>query len=141
MSQNRTDFRAGFIGCPTDTSLKATERFAASARLAKIQAQRERVSLLAGELVKAANDIIVEHEVTGDEFNALKSWLIKVGKDGEWPLILDIWLGSSVVDSESQENRARTISAVGSHGVPADGACAQLISVAGWNEHFSESLG
>ena len=64
---------------------------------------KERVSLLAGALIKAANDIVVEHEVTYEEYNALKAWLIKVGTDGEWPLFLDVWLEHTVEDVNSQD--------------------------------------
>ena len=38
------------------------------------------------------------HQVTYDEYNALKAWLIDVGEDGEWPLFLDVWLEHVVED-------------------------------------------
>ncbi|GAA4284915.1 catechol 1,2-dioxygenase [Brevibacterium daeguense] len=74
----------------------ATDRFRESGKLAHVEASQERVSSLAGKLIKAANDIVLEDRVTYDEFNALKAWLIKVGEDGEWPLFLDVFLEHSV---------------------------------------------
>ena len=62
----------------------ATDRFRQSGKLSHVEAATERVSRLAGLLIKAANDIVLEEKVTYDEYNALKAWLIKVGEDGEW---------------------------------------------------------
>ena len=84
-------------GTAVEAGTKATERFAASGKMSKLDVPKERVSLLAGALIKAANDIVEEHEVTYEEYNALKAWLIKVGTDGEWPLFLDVWLEHTAV--------------------------------------------
>ena len=63
----------------------ATARFREDKQVSAATSQ-ERVSALAGRIIKAINDTVVEEKVTYDEYNALKSWLIKVGEDGEWPL-------------------------------------------------------
>ncbi len=59
-------------------------------------ASQERVSALAGRLIKAVNDIVTDELVSYDEYNALKAWLISVGETGEWPLFLDVWVEHSV---------------------------------------------
>ncbi|MFF1385306.1 catechol 1,2-dioxygenase [Arthrobacter sp. NPDC058288] len=57
---------------------------------------KERVSALAGRIIKAINETVIEEKVSYDEYNALKAWLIQVGEDGEWPLFLDVWVEHSV---------------------------------------------
>ncbi|WP_152345856.1 catechol 1,2-dioxygenase [Brevibacterium sp. CFH 10365] len=71
----------------------------------------ERVALLAGKAIKALNDLVFEEQVSYEEYNALKAWLIKVGEDGEWPLFLDVWLEHSVeeVANEDREGSKGTI--------------------------------
>lgn len=73
----------------------ATQQFRENKQTSAATSQ-ERVALLAGRLIKAANDIVLEERVTYEEYNALKAWLIQVGEDGEWPLFLDVWVEHSV---------------------------------------------
>ena len=82
----------------------ATERFRHSGKTAALAVPKERVSLLANEVLGAVYDAIRKHKVTYDEFNALKAWLIGVGEDGEWPLFLDVWV-EHVVEEVSTEDR------------------------------------
>jgi catechol 1,2-dioxygenase len=103
MTEIQTNTRTEHEGTAGEAGSKATERFAASGKTASLGVPKERVSLLAGALIKAANDIVVEHQVTYEEYNALKAWLIKVGTDGEWPLFLDVWLEHTVEDVNSQD--------------------------------------
>lgn len=103
MTEIQNETRTEFEARAAEAGNKATERFVESGKLAKVDVPKERVSLLAGALIKAANDIVVEHEVTYEEYNALKAWLIKVGTDGEWPLFLDVWLEHSVEEVNSQD--------------------------------------
>jgi Catechol dioxygenase N terminus len=35
---------------------------------------------------------VLRHHLTYPEYDALKSWLVQVGADGEWPLFLDVFL-------------------------------------------------
>jgi catechol 1,2-dioxygenase len=67
-------------------------------------ADTKRVDTLVSELLAAAHDIMRRHKVTYAEYDALKSWLIQVGEDGEWPLFLDVWL-EHVVEEVANENR------------------------------------
>jgi catechol 1,2-dioxygenase len=70
----------------------ATERFRSDKARAIADTPPERVDALATELLQAVHGIIRRHQVTYDEYNALKAWLIGVGQDGEWPLFLDVWV-------------------------------------------------
>ncbi|GAA2712912.1 catechol 1,2-dioxygenase [Micromonospora olivasterospora] len=89
---------------------------------------KERVDLLARELLYAAQETIRKHKVTYDEFNALKAWLIQVGRDGEWPLFLDVWLEHVVEDVATAHRDGSKGSIEGPYYVPnapeqgADGA-------------------
>ncbi|MFD7999539.1 catechol 1,2-dioxygenase [Streptomyces mirabilis] len=81
----------------------ATDSFARKQReVASTSA--ERVDALVSELLSAAHDTIRRHKVTYAEYDVLKSWLIQVGQDGEWPLFLDVWL-EHVVEEVANENR------------------------------------
>lgn len=84
--------RADFAGA------NATEQFKERLRSASGSSSSDtaRVALLAGRAIKALNDIVREEKMTYAEYNALKTWLIRVGEDGEWPLFLDVWLEHSV---------------------------------------------
>ncbi|MER5789292.1 catechol 1,2-dioxygenase [Streptomyces sp. NPDC001980] len=70
-----------------------------------------RVDTLAAAVITAVHDVIRRHQVTYDEYNALKSWLISVGQDGEWPLFLDVWVEHVVeeVVTGSREGSKGTI--------------------------------
>ncbi|MCW7945701.1 catechol 1,2-dioxygenase [Streptomyces hygroscopicus] len=82
----------------------ATEQFRSKQRTETAAADTQRVDTLVSELLAAAHDIIRRHKVTYAEYDALKSWLIQVGEDGEWPLFLDVWL-EHVVEEVANENR------------------------------------
>ncbi|WP_020660571.1 catechol 1,2-dioxygenase [Amycolatopsis benzoatilytica] len=82
----------------------ATERFKSDKLAGVAGTPKERVSLLAREVLDAVHATIRKHKVTYDEYNALKSWLISVGEDGEWPLFLDVWV-EHVVEEVATEHR------------------------------------
>ncbi|MEV7548276.1 catechol 1,2-dioxygenase [Amycolatopsis sp. NPDC089917] len=82
----------------------ATERFKSDKFAGAAGTPKERVSLLAREVLEAVHGTIRKHKVTYDEYNALKSWLIGVGEDGEWPLFLDVWV-EHVVEEVATEHR------------------------------------
>lgn len=94
-----TSFESEVTARAADSGANASARFqdrmaAGSGRAGMVDTQR--VGYLAGKTIKALNDIIVDDQVSYEEYNALKAWLIKVGADGEWPLFLDVWLEHSV---------------------------------------------
>lgn len=89
----------------------ATEKFRARKNEGATGVDTRRVDTLATELLTAAHDIIRRHKVTYAEYDALKSWLIQVGEDGEWPLFLDVWIEHAVeeVAGETREGSKGTI--------------------------------
>lgn len=88
----------------------ATEQFR-NKGAAAADVDTERVDTLVTALLTATHDIIRRHKVTYAEYDALKSWLIRVGEDGEWPLFLDVWVEHVVeeVAGESREGSKGTI--------------------------------
>lgn len=82
----------------------ATERFQGKAKAAA-DVSPERVDTIAGEALSALHDVIRRNEVTYEEYDALKAWLIQVGQDGEWPLFLDVWI-EHVVEDVNTSDRA-----------------------------------
>ncbi|MEV4031642.1 catechol 1,2-dioxygenase [Streptomyces umbrinus] len=89
----------------------ATERFRGKQRTGAADADTRRVDTLVSELLTATHEIIRRHKVTYAEYDVLKSWLIQVGEDGEWPLFLDVWLEHAVeeVANENREGSKGTI--------------------------------
>ena len=64
------------------------------------------------------HETIRHHQVTYDEYNALKAWLIDVGEDGEWPLFLDVWLEHVVEDVATDHRNGNKGSIEGPYYVP-----------------------
>ena len=95
----------------------ATQRFREN-KQTSAAASQERVALLAGRLIKAANDIVLEERVTYEEYNALKAWLIQVGEDGEWPLFLDVWVEHSVEEVANANRHGSKGSIEGPYYIP-----------------------
>ncbi|TNC25178.1 catechol 1,2-dioxygenase [Amycolatopsis alkalitolerans] len=81
----------------------ATEVFRKKAK-AGGDTSTDRVSALVSELLAAVHGIVREHKLTYAEYDALKSWLIQVGADGEWPLFLDVFVEHEV-ERVANENR------------------------------------
>jgi len=98
----------------------ATERFQAdkSPFAAVADTPKERVDLLARQLLDAVHATIRKHRVTYDEYNALKAWLIQVGLDGKWPLFLDVWVEHAVEDVATAHRHGNKGSIEGPYYVP-----------------------
>jgi len=96
----------------------ATERFFADKQGDVANTPKERVDLLAREVLEAVHETIRKHEVTYDEYNALKAWLISVGQDGEWPLFLDVWVEHVVEDVANKSREGSKGSIEGPYYVP-----------------------
>ena len=79
---------------------------------------KERVDLLAREVLEAVEATIRKNKVTYDEYNALKAWLIQVGLDGEWPLFLDVWVEHVVEDVATGHRHGNKGSIEGPYYVP-----------------------
>jgi len=91
------------IATAAASGASATERFRTDKSTAATTSQ-ERVDLLAREVIEALHATVRRHKVTYDEYNVLKSWLISVGENGEWPLFLDVWV-EHVVEEVATEHR------------------------------------
>jgi catechol 1,2-dioxygenase len=98
----------------------ATERFQAdkSPFAAVRDTPKERVDLLAREILDAVHATIRKHNVTYDEYNALKAWMIQVGEDGEWPLFLDVWVEHVVEEVTSAHRQGSKGTIEGPYYVP-----------------------
>jgi catechol 1,2-dioxygenase len=55
-----------------------------------------RADQVIGDVLRRIHEAIVENDVTYDEYQAVKQWLIDVGEAGEWPLFLDVFVESAV---------------------------------------------
>lgn len=79
---------------------------------------KQRVDVLAREVLDAVHATIRKHRVTYDEYNALKAWLIQVGQDGEWPLFLDVWVEHVIEDVATDHRHGNKGSIEGPYYVP-----------------------
>ncbi|WP_284752074.1 catechol 1,2-dioxygenase [Arthrobacter sp. efr-133-R2A-120] len=95
----------------------ATERFRSDKTVAA-EVSTERVNALASRVIKALVDTVMEEKVSYDEYNALKSWLIKVGEDGEWPLFLDVWIEHAVEEVANADREGSKGTIEGPYYVP-----------------------
>ncbi len=96
----------------------ATDRFQADKAAAAAGTPPERVDMLAREVLDAVHQTIRKHQVTYDEYNALKAWLINVGQDGEWPLFLDVWVEHVVEEVATSDREGNKGSIEGPYYVP-----------------------
>lgn len=79
---------------------------------------KERVDMLAREVLGAVHEIVHKHHVTYPEYNALKAWLIKVGHDGEWPLFLDVWVEHALEEVTTAHRKGNKGTIEGPYYVP-----------------------
>ncbi|MDA0168478.1 catechol 1,2-dioxygenase [Solirubrobacter taibaiensis] len=52
----------------------------------------DRANDLIGEILRRVHEVIVEHDVTYEEYQTAKQWFIDVGEAGEWPLFGDVFV-------------------------------------------------
>ncbi|HSP60182.1 MAG TPA: catechol 1,2-dioxygenase [Ornithinimicrobium sp.] len=106
----------------TDASARASGQSATESfrkkQHAGLQVSQERVDALAGDALAALHDVIRRHEMTYEEYDALKAWLIQVGEDGEWPLFLDVWVEHVVEDVNTSHREGSKGSIEGPYYVP-----------------------
>ncbi|MFD4192723.1 MULTISPECIES: catechol 1,2-dioxygenase [Amycolatopsis] len=101
-----------------ESGASATARFKSDKFAAVADTPKERVSLLAREVLSAVHETIRKHKVTYDEYNALKAWLIQVGEDGEWPLFLDVWVEHVVEEVATSHRKGNKGTIEGPYYVP-----------------------
>ena len=106
-----TEATAASSGAGATARFRENKHFAAST-------SQERVSTLAGRVIKAINDTVLDEKVTYDEYNAFKAWLIQVGEDGEWPLFLDVWVEHSVEEVANSNRHGSKGSIEGPYYIP-----------------------
>lgn len=107
----------------TQTQPKASES-GASATQSFLRKERggtvstERVAAIASDAISALHEVIRRHEVTYDEYDGLKSWLIQVGEDGEWPLWLDVFIEHVVEEVNTAHRQGSKGTILGPYYVP-----------------------
>jgi catechol 1,2-dioxygenase len=74
-----------------DSGANATKFFQSKAKSGSA-VDKSRVNAIARDALAALHDVIRKHQVTYEEYDALKAWMIRVGDDGEWPLFLDVFV-------------------------------------------------
>ena len=92
------------------TGAAATERFRAD-KTNVADTPPERVDVMVREVTAAVHEIARRYEVSYAEYDALKSWLIQVGDDGEWPMFLDLIL-EHVIEEVANESRTGSKNAI-----------------------------
>ncbi|MER6910367.1 catechol 1,2-dioxygenase [Streptomyces sp. NPDC000594] len=107
----------------------ATERFRSKQSASGgAAADTQRVDTLVSEVLAAVHEVVRRHRVSYAEYDALKSWLIQVGLDGEWPLFLDVWVEHVVEEVANEDRRGSKGTIEGPYYVPGspsfDGAAA-----------------
>jgi catechol 1,2-dioxygenase len=63
----------------------------------------QRGDQVVGELFRRINALIAEFDVTYEEYQLAKQWLIDVGEAGEWPLLLDVFVEHAVEEQVYKE--------------------------------------
>ena len=58
-----------------------------------------------GELFRRINALVADLDVTYEEYQTAKQWLIDVGEAGEWPLLLDVFV-EHAVEQQAHKHRA-----------------------------------
>jgi catechol 1,2-dioxygenase len=64
----------------------------------------KRANLLISEVLRKLQEVIVDNDVTYEEYQSAKQWLIEVGEAGEWPLFGDVYIEHRV-EEHSFANR------------------------------------
>ena len=65
----------------------------------------DRANQLITDILRRVHEAIVENDVTYEEYQTAKQWLIDVGEAGEWPLFGDVYI-EHVVEEHNFANRA-----------------------------------
>ncbi|RZL77296.1 MAG: catechol 1,2-dioxygenase [Rhodococcus sp. (in: high G+C Gram-positive bacteria)] len=81
-------------------------------------ASSARISELARSAADMIADVVRRHNVTDAEFRALTSWLISVGDNGEWPLLLDLFLERTITERANPDHGATPSSTEGPYYIP-----------------------
>ena len=77
-----------------------------------------RADALIGDILSRIHAAIREHDVTYEEFQTAKQWLIDVGQAGEWPLFLDVFVEHVVEEVANADRRGAVGTIEGPYYVP-----------------------
>jgi catechol 1,2-dioxygenase len=77
-----------------------------------------RAETLVSSLLDAIRGVIVEHDVTYEEYATAKQWLIDVGEAGEWPLFLDVFVETTVERNAFRGRAGSTGTILGPYHLP-----------------------
>ena len=77
-----------------------------------------RAETLVRELLDAIRSVLVAQDVTYDEYQAAKQWLIEVGETGEWPLLLDVFVERTVERNVFRERAGSPGTILGPYHLP-----------------------
>ncbi len=78
-----------------------------------------RVETLVSALLGAIGRVVADHDVTYEEYQAAKQWLIAVGEAGEWPLLLDVFVERTVERTAFRERAGSRGTILGPYHLPA----------------------
>ncbi|GAA1214195.1 catechol 1,2-dioxygenase [Prauserella alba] len=102
-----------------DSGTSATEAFRVARRESTTtDISPQRVGDVVGSVLAGIHDAIRSREVTYDEFQAAKAWLIEVGEGGEWPLFLDVFVEHTVEEVAARAQRGTKGSILGPYYLP-----------------------
>lgn len=80
--------------------------------------QQERISTVARDLISGINTTLERHNVTYEEYQAVKNWLIRLGQAGEWPLYLDVFHEFTVEQIHARNRRGSDSTIEGPYYLP-----------------------
>ena len=78
----------------------------------------DRVNQLTSDILRRIHEAIVENDVTYEEYQAAKQWLIDVGEAGEWPLFLDVFVESAVEQNVYRDRHGSQGTILGPYHLP-----------------------
>ncbi|AMJ45633.1 catechol 1,2-dioxygenase [Corynebacterium stationis] len=96
----------------TETATAQASGTAATDKFKKTRAPHadtspERAAAIYKDLFKAFEEITLKHQITYDEYEVVKWWMIQVGENGEWPLWLDVFY-EHVVEKANYDRKGYT---------------------------------
>ncbi|WP_447643644.1 catechol 1,2-dioxygenase [Nocardioides zeae] len=112
-----TDLHDAAVARAADSGANATAQFQAKQKAA-VAVSKERVSEVATAALTALHEVIRDKQVSYEEYDALKAWMIAVGQDGEWPLFLDVWVEHVVEEVANADREGSKGSIEGPYYVP-----------------------
>jgi catechol 1,2-dioxygenase len=77
-----------------------------------------RADQVIGDVLNRIHEAIVDNDVTYEEYQTVKQWLIDVGEAGEWPLFLDVFVESAVEQQVYREREGSQGTILGPYHLP-----------------------